>query len=542
MRNRINKGKRTGSKWIAICFVASLVLLWSSPGMSLETTELFGKPFTAGGFINQGIGYGIGGDHYDTKTHWQSFRYDILLETQYDPRTDLRIFVSGMLTGDFAYAILDGNREWETKGIAASRDEFGHDTVLRDVLQEAHVTWTPGNFLIRLGKQIVVWGETDSFRLMDVINPLDQSRGITDYEFETTILPLWLARVEYFIQPNSTWLQDLAFEFIFNPNADFVPDSGPGLGMDAHGIWGVAIDTGPMSYVPGVAVPLAATGGVVLPGFTLVPTSSLGTADVALENPDSWDSDYFEYGFRIKAIINDSLISFNYFYGRDNSPITKYTNLAAPFNGVSLSPHDDRVILLSDMDGYYPLFRMAGMTFTRDFENLNISALGGVSPVLRLEAFYGFSNTFTAIMGLPAAFEQHDEIRYAIGVDWKVKVNWLNPRAYFMISPQFYHRKIRDYPAAYTLNSTTGAVFADNYTTSLVMNTSYFHNKLAPTIVWVSDRSNHADMYIPQVKYEYSDKWNFTLGAVFLNGQVAAAGFQPLENKDHMFLTISYKF
>jgi hypothetical protein len=38
-------------------------------------------------------------------------------------------------------------------------------------------TWTPGDFLFRVRKQIVRWGETDGFRLMDQINPLDQRRG-----------------------------------------------------------------------------------------------------------------------------------------------------------------------------------------------------------------------------------------------------------------------------------------------------------------------------------------------------------------------------
>ena len=46
------------------------------------------------------------------------------------------------------------------------------------LLKEVHLTWTPKNFNFRVGKQIVVWGETDGFRLMDQINPLDTASRV----------------------------------------------------------------------------------------------------------------------------------------------------------------------------------------------------------------------------------------------------------------------------------------------------------------------------------------------------------------------------
>jgi Protein of unknown function (DUF1302) len=555
MENRCYFGRTgvlfTWPGWLITIVAAVLVLLSASPGMALKEMALFEKPFRISGFINQNVGYGIGGDHFDNKEDWQSFRYDVLLETKYNPHRDLDIFISGMLTGDWAYDLLSDDSEWKSKGFNESRDTFGVDTDLRDLLQEAHVTWTPGNFLFRFGKQIVVWGETDNFRLMDQINPQDQSRGMTDFEFETSIVPIWLARMEYFVQPDSTWLQDLGFEFIFNPNADFVANDGPGLGSDAHGVWGVGVDGPPLALDPNfgpIPYPIyLGMSAVPVPGLTLgLPStaSSMGSIDADIKEPDDWDSDYFEFGIRVKALINDAVITLNYFYGRDKSPITKFTNPAtAPFSGLDISPYDGRAILHMDMDGYFPRFRLTGFTFTRDFETLNLSALGGVAPVLRLEAFYAFDNTFAAnIGGMPSAFEAHDEIRYAIGIDWKIKVNWLNPRAYFTIMPQFYHRYIADYPSSYTLTSTQGSVEDNNYMFSLVLTTSYFHNKLVPTIVMVQDTTNRADLYQPQVAYEYSDKWNFTMGAVFLNGRRVGYGFQPLDNKDHVFFTASYRF
>lgn len=511
---RMNSVLRHG---LLVCTcVAALVLFFASPGTALEETQLFGNPLTVSGFINQGAGYGIAGDHFDTKEGWQSFYFDLLLETKYVVNPDFSMFVSGILSGDWAYEILSDNDEWNAKGFNKSRDNLAYDTEPRDLIQECHFTWAPGNFLFRVGKQIVVWGETDSVRLMDQINPLDQSRGITDVEFESTIVPIWLVRSEYFFEPDSNWLQDLGLEIIFNPNADFVADKGPAPGNDFAGIWGADVQ-----------IPL---GGPFPMDF-----AHLGSLRTDLEHPDSFDPDYFEYGLRLKAVVNDTIMTFNYFYGRDNSPVAKMTG-APP--AMTPSEYDGRLIFNIDYEGYYPLFRMAGFTIARDFENLNISALGGVAPIFRVEAFYAFDNTFAGAAG----FEEHDEYRYAVNAEWKIKVSSLNPRAYFTILAQFDNRHIMDYPSSGGLNSTTGAVEDDNYRGFALLKTTYFHNKLEPQIVWIEDFTNESTTNILQLKYEYNDSWDFTLGTVLINGRKVGAGYQPLENKDHIFFTASYQF
>lgn len=509
-----HRWKRLMALGAIVCLIA---VLTAQSAAALEPMMLGGKPLYVMGYINQSVGYGIGNDEYDTKQEWQSFRYDLLLEADYRPTSDIKIFVAGMLSGDWAYDVLSDDSEWQDKGFNASRDELSHDTDFRDLLQEAHITWNPGNFSVRLGKQIVVWGETDGFRLMDQINPIDQRRGITDVEFESTILPIWLAKFEYYLQPDSGWLQDLGFEFIFNPNADFESDREIVFGNDAVGIW-----------APDVEVPLSETM-----------VAHLGSFDTTLEDPDEWDSDYYEYGFRIKAVINDSFLTLNYFYGIDNVPVL----LAAPAApGVGMSPFDDKLIIHPLYTGKYARFRILGATYTRDFEDINISALGGVGPVLRVEAFYGFDNTFAG----PTAYEEHDEFRYAVGIDWKIKVNWLNPRAYFTISPQFYHRRVMDYPSGYELNqnASTTPVREDTYQTSFMVITTYFHNKLEPSFFWLNNWTTEEEgrFYRFQLKYEYSHRWNYTLGAIFINGNVLQNGFEPIEDKDHLYLTASFKF
>jgi hypothetical protein len=501
---------------LGLC-VCALAVFMALPAAALEEMALGGKPLRVSGYINQSVGYGIGNDEYDMKQDWQSFRYDVLLETNYQPSSDLKVFVSGMLSGDWVYDLLNDNNEWRKKGFAESRDELGIDTEFRDLLQEAHITWNPGNFSMRLGKQIVVWGETDGFRLMDQINPIDQRRGITDVEFESSILPIWLAKFEYFFQPDSSWLQDLGFEFVFNPNADFISDKEIVFGNDIAGIW-----------APNVKIPLGPNQ-----------FAYLGSFDTVLDKPDDWDSDYYEYGFRVKSVIQDTIVTINYFYGIDNVPVLLPTPV---FPRIGINGFDSNLILHPAYTGKFERFRILGATFTRDFEKLNISALGGVGPVLRAEAFYGFDNTFAS----PVAYEEHDEFRYAIGIDWKIKVNWLNPRAYFLISPQFYHRHVKDYPSGYELNqnASTTPVREDTYQTSLMILTTYFHNKLEPSFFWLANwtEEEKGGFYRFQLKYEYSNQWDFALGAIIINGERLNNGMEPIEDKDHIYFTAAFRF
>jgi len=509
----LSKGA-SGTMRAALCgfAIVALLLFAAQPGMAVNFS-LGGTNGKLMGYINQGVTYGVGGNEIDTKDEIQSALFQLLLEVQLDFNPQLRFFASAGINADWAYPMLSDNSEWDKKQFDRSRDDLYIFSHRRDLLHEFHLTWTPGNWYFRAGKQIVVWGETDGFRLMDQINPLDQRRGMTDVEFETTILPIWLIRAEYYFDLDSSWLQDLGLEFVFNPNLDFRGDEAIVPGNQNSGIW-----------APYVEVPL---GGAYPNDFAY-----LGSYIQHLDRPGSTcDDDGFEYALRIKSVIHDTLITLNAFYGRDNVPVLR-AGADAPRMGVY--PGDGRFILHPHMEGKYPLMRFVGFTLTRDFDQLYIKALGGIGPVLRVEAFYAFDNTFVTNDG---RFEQYDEFRWMVGFDWKVWMRFLNPRAAFMISPQFYHRKIRDYPGV-GLNGLRD----DNYQASFMINTTYFHNKLEPSFFWLRDVSTKSNMFKYQLKYEYSDKWNYTLGVLLFDGAKTGQGFEPLTNKDQVYFTIGYRF
>ncbi len=61
-------------------------------------------------------------------------------------------------------------------------------------LWEAYLDFTKGPFFARIGRQNLSWGETDVFRLMDLINPLDNTFGGVFEDLDDRRIPLWMLR------------------------------------------------------------------------------------------------------------------------------------------------------------------------------------------------------------------------------------------------------------------------------------------------------------------------------------------------------------
>jgi hypothetical protein len=457
------------------------------------------------GYLTQNVSYGVNNGP-DVEQGFNATLTNLLIEAKYKFSDRTSLFVSGMGTVDWIYDLKHNDSSWKDKRFADSRRNLYIDDKDWQLLKEAYVTWTPENSFIRAGKQIVIWGEMDGFRIMDQINPLDQRRGMADVEFETTRIPIWLLRLGY-DQGNlqSSWLQELGYEFVFNPNVQFIRNQPILPGNNEGGIWAPNIETGP--------------------------NMRLGSAIRNIEKVRAFTSEGFEYAGKIRGVLWDSIISLNGYYGLDKDPVTRTDTSVRPTMSVA---SDGARLLHIGQEGYFPRFKFLGTTFTRDITPLKASFLGGVSPILRLEGLYAFDTTLVTKLN---TFEKFDEYRWGAGVDWKVKIPFLNPNTYFVISPQFYHRKILGYPS-YELNN----LYKDTYQYTLMVSTSYYHNKIAPSFFWQRDMRTNSDLFRFQLVYEHNVNWRFTAGTIIINGSDKGAGLDPLENKDYIFLKASYKF
>jgi len=179
-----------------------------------------------------------------------SFRTIMRAEALYKwiktPDLDVRFFVLGNYYYDWALDI-DSPMRHSIREEAVGRHKYRDFRRPRDSeewLTEAYVDIKYKDLQVKLGKQLVSWGETAESRVADVINPLDLKYVIAFPDWEDFKIGLWMIRLYY--TPKNAW-QELAFELIVIPfdfeeqrmpvaGAGFF-NGGPGMGKVYQKMW-----------------------------------------------------------------------------------------------------------------------------------------------------------------------------------------------------------------------------------------------------------------------------------------------------------------
>ncbi len=146
-------------------------------------------------------------------------RTKLNLQLDGDLSRDWKLRANGFVFYDFAYLI---NGRDTTREVL---DEYEWEVEI----QEAYLQGSLREDLdLKLGRQIVNWGRSDSLRVLDVINPLDNREpGLAD--IEDLRLPLAMVKLDYFWEE---WtLTGLVIpEIRFDKNPPFGSDFNPSLG------------------------------------------------------------------------------------------------------------------------------------------------------------------------------------------------------------------------------------------------------------------------------------------------------------------------
>jgi len=113
------------------------------------------------------------------------------------PLKDLKINMKYHLVGRFMYeAVYD-------VGPQAFQDVKDNDEANITNFSQQYDLWecyfdlSRGPVFLRVGRQTLAWGETDSFRLLDAINPLDNTFGGPFEDLDDRRIPLWMLRGSY---------------------------------------------------------------------------------------------------------------------------------------------------------------------------------------------------------------------------------------------------------------------------------------------------------------------------------------------------------
>lgn len=176
------------------------------------------------GDVSLGSSYNYLSHSSATGTHYGNLarlRAQLDLQLDVDLFADWEARVEGYGFYDFAY-ITKGRSRYTDDVI----DDYEWEVDFREV-------WLQGSVLpsldLKLGRQIVNWGRSDTLRVLDVINPLDNREpGLVD--IEDLRLPVTMARVDYY----PGWIPDeygaWSLQFLVIP--EFRQNRNPSVGND----------------------------------------------------------------------------------------------------------------------------------------------------------------------------------------------------------------------------------------------------------------------------------------------------------------------
>lgn len=102
-------------------------------------------------------------------------------------------------------------------------------------LREAYLSYAKGNFDLRVGRQIVVWGVADALRVTDCVSPFDYTEFLAQ-DYDDIRMPVNGLRAKYTRGP-------VTLEAVCNPVADFFV-----LPTDERNPWAIRLPSAPQPY------------------------------------------------------------------------------------------------------------------------------------------------------------------------------------------------------------------------------------------------------------------------------------------------------
>lgn len=366
---------------------------------------------------------------------------------------------------------------------------------------------------VKVGKQQVVWGRTDLFRVLDVINPVDYSRNNIYDELSDIRIPMWIAQAEYRMGASDT-MQDRNLQVVWN----FDKFRANNLGQ--CGTPNVILDAG--CFFRGMAN-LWDNGGTVanFAGNGTVATDfgahQIGIRKVHLPK---WDLGNTQLGVKYEGVTMDGLsFSLNALTYRSQLPSLHAINgngTVNPFtggNGNTVGPDAGKPVKnLIAFDMHFPRVNLVGGSM--DFQ------LPSVGAAVRMEGAYTDGEEF-ANSARSQLYSKNNVFRGVIGVDRPTFVPFISETSATLFSAQLFYQHIFDHER---YDGPLGKVgmpdWEDNFIGTLLIKGFLKNGTVSPQIIFARDFQAKAFAAAPQVEWNVSNDLKLTFGAnyKFANG------------------------
>jgi hypothetical protein len=396
-------------------------------------------------------------------------------------------------------------------------DEFKKDADL----WEAYVDITRGPLFFRIGRQNLAWGETDLFRLLDNINPLDNTYGGIFEDLDDRRIPLDMLRVTY-----------------------DVGNVGPVSSFTLEGYWapGILEDTvAPMSpYGTRYAAPLPLFSDLLGPTFT-----SYGQTVITPEK----EMHESRYGVRHTGVLLDNLnYSLAFMRTIPDNPaariVADFTPVGPQFTSLNQELFYDTQDIFGASVNFYQtqldtVFR-AELAYFPDEPVFIVNE--NAAPVVDLMLFGAGGPFPTRTVG---TIPERNVTRYMEGMDKWQFIPVLNKNSTFYFTFQYFGQYIDDhseeivYPVSLPPDGTTyPEVKKLEQTFTGVISSTYGHGMVEPQLSVVYDVRG-TWMVQPQVNIKF-DPWRLMLQYTNISGKRTAFGH--FKDRDQATVVLSYLF
>jgi hypothetical protein len=344
---------------------------------------------------------------------------------------------------------------------------------------------------LTFGKQQVVWGRSDLFRVLDVINPVDYSRNNIYDELEDIRIPLWMITSEYRMGATEN-LEDANIQLVWV--VDKFRPSNIGQGGTPNAI----LDAGSFfrgmknCWDNGCTVANFAAGAIA---------TDFGPGQIGIRkaNLPEWSFKNTQFGAKFEGVYKGVGFSLNALTFRSQLPVLHGGIVAEnAFTGEKgVWPH------LIAFDIEFPRVNLLGGS--ADFY------VDSMKSAIRVEAAYTSGEEFANTIE-PELYSESDVFRYVIGIDRNTFIPFLNKNRAFLFSGQIFGQHILDHEREKAPLGPIGMPdWKDNYILTLLIKGWYMNDRLSPQIIFAHDVKAEATTIAPSVEWNVTNRFKVTM-------------------------------
>ncbi len=401
-------------------------------------------------------------------------------------------------------------------GISGRSTDFDHDEYDEFDVRELFFDFAPSDRInLRIGRQQVVWGETDFFHATDVIHGYDfRWRNFYVPENEDVRKPLILLNGEISVPE-----LDGSLQVIVRPSADreeWIGNSIPTFG----GRW---------SNNGGKGFPLATNnvgGPAVLSGIAPFASATFNY------HHDEGDTDDAHYGLRWTGLLgaNDDIdYSLMYYHGQ---------------GGFQTDPILTLDLAAGDLQFIFPETDTFGASVSGYLPWLDIT--------YRAEVAYTPDRVFSSgAAGL--GLVEKDAYNILLGFDTNPRLQkWIGTSSPSLWTMQVFDWYLPDVEESDFIGNFSGSgVYNDhNVLMTSIFTLPYLHDTLIGTLVVIADLSEGGAFIIPSLEYQWGPHWRFkveadlTVGGRSITNPAAPDGsiVGGFENNNQLLFRTTYQF